>query len=86
MTQNLVSEIADLIISSVNLRHVQPSTLTADTPLAQGGLGLDSVDILEVVVAIEHKYGVKVQDAATGAKYFRTLGTISEFVQAHPRN
>ncbi len=83
MNQNLVNEITDLIIQSVNLQHLDRTQIKAETPLTQGGLGLDSVDILEVVVAIEHQYGVKVADAETGAKYFRTIGTISEFVQAN---
>jgi acyl carrier protein len=83
MNQNLVNEITDLIVQSVNLQHMDRSQIHSDTPLTQGGLGLDSVDILEIVVAIEHQYGVKVADAETGAKYFRTIGTISEFVQTH---
>jgi acyl carrier protein len=79
----LVSEVADLIIKSVNLQHMAKDQLSAETTLTQGGLGLDSVDILEVVVAIEHKYGVKVESAQTGAQHFKTIGTICDFIQAN---
>ena len=78
----LVTEVADLIIKSVNLQHMAGPQLSAETPLTQGGLGLDSVDILEVVVAVEHKYGVKVESAQTGAKHFKTIGTICDFISA----
>ncbi len=78
----LVTEVADLIIKSVNLQHMASEQLSAETALTQGGLGLDSVDILEVVVAVEHKYGVKVPDAQTGAQHFQSIGTICDFIQA----
>jgi acyl carrier protein len=51
--------------------------------MREGGLELDSVDMLEVIVAVEQHFGVKVADAETGKKYFRTLGGITEFVKAH---
>jgi acyl carrier protein len=78
--EKLLEEVISLILESVNLRHVDRSTLNAETSLRKGGLELDSVDILEVIVAIEHKFGVKVEDAAMGEKHFRTLGAIAEFV------
>lgn len=79
----LVLEIASLVVGAVNLHHVDPATLRAETSLREGGLELDSVDMLEVIVAVEQKFGVKVADAETGKKYFRTLGGIAEFVKAN---
>lgn len=78
----LVNDIKNLIITSVNLHHVDPATINENTSLREGGLELDSVDILEVVVGIEQKYGVKVNDADVGKKYFRTIGTIAELVES----
>jgi acyl carrier protein len=76
----LISEIGGIIINSVNLHHVKNSDITADTMLTKGGLELDSIDILEVVVAIEQRFAVKVKDAQSGKKYFATVGTVADFV------
>ncbi|HEX4924915.1 MAG TPA: phosphopantetheine-binding protein [Bdellovibrionales bacterium] len=76
----IVNQVIDVIVDAVNLRHVDKATVTGDTPLTHGGLGLDSIDILEIVVAVEHKFGKKVADAEVGKKYFQTIGTIADFV------
>jgi acyl carrier protein len=77
----VLNEVISVIRNSVNLHHMEPSRFTPETSLREGGLELDSVDILEVIVAVEHHFGVKVDDAETGKKYFRTIGTIAELVQ-----
>lgn len=81
-TAPTLNEVVDVIRNSVNLHHLEPSRFTAETSLREGGLELDSVDMLEVIVAIEHKFGVKVEDAEMGKKYFRTIGTVADLVQA----
>ena len=65
---------------------MEASRFTPETSLREGGLELDSVDILEVIVAVEHHFGVKVDDAETGKKYFRTIGTIAELVSLPKKN
>ena len=81
-TNPILSEVVSVIRNSVNLHHLDPSRFTPETSLREGGLGLDSVDILEIIVAIEHHFGVKIDDAEMGKRYFRTVGTITELVQA----
>lgn len=76
----VLNEVITVIRDSVNLHHMESSRFTPETSLREGGLELDSVDILEVIVAVEHHFGVKVEDADTGKKYFRTIGTIAELV------
>lgn len=85
--EGLVREIADVIVDAVNLRHKNKDDMRSDTPLMaltpeEGGLGLDSLDMLEVVVAIEQRYGVKIQDPDEGKRVFRTLGSIADFLHA----
>lgn len=84
MSENnaFIQEIGRTILEAINMHHIDANTLTADTPLMGTGLGMDSVDLLEAVVAIETKYKVKVADAEVGKKYFQTLGTIAEFIQS----
>lgn len=79
--EKLVSELGHLIVNAVGLHHLNPADLKAETSLMQGGLELDSVDILEIAVVVEQQYGIKVSSAEMGAKYFRNIGTIAELIQ-----
>ena len=81
--EQLISELADLIISSVNLHHRKKEEITADTTLMAEGLGLDSLDILEIVVSIEQKYSVKISGPEEGRTIFQTVGTLANFLQSH---
>jgi acyl carrier protein len=76
----LISDIKALIIEAVGLHHLKPETLDAAAPLTRGGLNLDSVDILEIVVCVEKKYQVKVDSAEAGQKHFATIDGIADFV------
>jgi acyl carrier protein len=78
----LIKDIVDLVFTSVNLRHKNRDEVSADTPLVESGLNLDSLDILEIVVAIENRYQVKITDGAEGRRIFQNIGTIADFVQA----
>ena len=80
--ERLISEVADLIISSVNLRNTKKEAISEHTPLMGDGLALDSLDILEIVVALEQKYKVKITGPEQGQTIFRTVGTIADFVQS----
>jgi acyl carrier protein len=53
------------------------------TPLFEGGLGLDSIDVLELVLEIERSFGVAIQDEQTGMKALRSVDTIAEHIRAH---
>ena len=79
----VVTNVIETIFESVNLRFVDRETVNEATVLGQGGLGLDSVDILEVVVAIEHRFGVKVEDKKSGIDVFQSIGTIAKFVETN---
>lgn len=81
--KNLYSEIVNLIVDSLNLHFIEKESITLDTPLMGDGLGLDSVDILEIVVAVEQRYGVKIASADEGRQVFQTVGTIVDFVVAN---
>lgn len=65
----------------LNLTHVDPSTVTADTPLFDGGLELDSIDVLEISTMIQKEYGVTVAVAERSREIFGTVGTLAAFVE-----
>ncbi len=76
----LVQELKALIIHAVNLHHLAPEEIRSDTAFGPDGLNLDSVDVLEVVVAVEQRYQLKVKDAEVGRQHFGTIGNIADFI------
>jgi acyl carrier protein len=76
----LVREIAGLVVSALNL-DVAPDQIDADAPLYKEGLGLDSIDILEVALVVSKKYGFKLKDDdQDNARIFGSLGTLAAHV------
>jgi acyl carrier protein len=70
-----------LIVSSLNLEGLTPDTIEDEAPLFGEGLGLDSVDALELVVAIEKEFEIKVQSHEVGKEAFASVSALSDFVQ-----
>jgi acyl carrier protein len=78
---SLVDEIKTLIIEHLNLEDVDPAGVDANAPLFGEGLGLDSVDALELVMLMETTYGAKIGSSEVGKQAFATLNTLAQFVQ-----
>ena len=83
---NNIDELIELlktdIIEQLNLVDVKKEDIQADTPLFGTGLGLDSIDSLEISVLLERKYKVKITNSQEGKKVFQLLRTIAEFIKA----
>ncbi|RFU45261.1 phosphopantetheine-binding protein [Paraburkholderia sp. DHOC27] len=80
----LEEELAALIVGELNLEDVQLDTLSAATPLYGDGLGLDSIDILEIALLISKKYGFELRsDNPDNQKIFASLGSLAAYVAAH---
>ena len=78
--QTLQQEIAELIVSALNL-DVAPADIDADARLYGEGLGLDSIDILEVALVISKRYGFQLRaDNEDNVKIFSSLRSLSEYV------
>ena len=73
------SRLKDLIIRSLNLEGIAAETITDYEPLLGGGLGLDSVDALEIVVALEKEYGVKISSEELSPQVFASVATLARF-------
>lgn len=78
--ENLISELKQRIIEALNLEEVKPEDIATDDPLFGSGLGLDSIDALELIVMMEKHYGIKLNDASEGKTIFQTLGTMAEYI------
>jgi acyl carrier protein len=79
----LKQEIKQLIVSSLNLENVRPEEIVDDAPLFQEGLGLDSIDALELAVAVERKYLVPIPDEAVGKKAFASVTALASYIDQH---
>jgi acyl carrier protein len=78
--QNLKSELKRLIIDTLRLEEIKPEDIVDNAPLFGDGLGLDSVDALEIVVALEKAYGVIIEDEEVGKKAFASIDVLADFV------
>jgi acyl carrier protein len=79
--QALEPELARLIIDALHLEGVEPGDIVAEAPLFGEGLGLDSLDMLELSMAIEQKYGVKLRsDDPDNDKIFASLRALASHV------
>ncbi len=83
MAEDLVLELKKLIINTLKLEDIAPADIEDDAPLFGEGLGLDSIDALELVVALEKTYNVFIPDSEVGKKVFRSVNALAEFVKTH---
>jgi len=75
----LRSEIKQLIVDRLKL-EVEPASIQDDQPLFGEGLGLDSIDALELVLGVEQAFGVKIEDEEMGAQALSSVSSLAEFV------
>jgi acyl carrier protein len=76
-------ELAQLIVRTLNL-EISASDIAPEAPLYAEGLGLDSIDILEIALAVSQSYGVKLRsDDENNDEIFRSLRSLSQYIKAH---
>ena len=76
--EDLVLELKKEIIEALNLEDMTPEDINADEPLFGSGLGLDSIDALELIVLMERKYGIK--DPNKGKEVFKSVNVMAKFI------
>ena len=76
----LIRELKDEIIEALNLEEMTADDIDENEPLFGEGLGLDSIDALELIVLLEKKYGIKLADPAEGKKIFTNVAAIADSV------
>jgi acyl carrier protein len=82
----LIDELKIKIIDVLNLIDVTPDDIDADGQLVGGDLGIDSIDVLEMVMMIEKDYSVKIDSRELGAKVFASLRTMAQYISEHSPN
>jgi acyl carrier protein len=79
-SNDLIGKIKTLIIQRLKLVDLTPETIETDAPLFGEGLGLDSIDALELVLGLEKDFGVIIPDAEVGRKVFQSVRTMAQYV------
>ena len=79
----LINELKTKIIEALKLDGVTPEDIDADAPLFGEGLGLDSIDALELMLLLEKNYGIKLKNPAEGKEVFKSVRTMAEYVKAN---
>ena len=82
----LIDQLKGEIIEQLNLAEVKPEEINPDSPLFGEGLGLDSIDALELIVLLEKHYGIKIEDPKDGKTIFQSLRTMAEYIKANGKS
>lgn len=78
--EQLISELKEKIIETLDLIDVTPDDFKENDPLVGGKLGIDSIDILELAMMIDKEYGIKIDNKELGQKVFTTLTSLAEYI------
>ncbi len=83
--EELIEKLKVQIIEQLNLEDVEPGEIDAEEPLFGEGLGLDSIDALELIVLLEKEYGIKIENPKEGQEIFYSVKSLAEYIQAHQK-
>jgi acyl carrier protein len=81
MTNDLRRTLKELLIERLKFEDMSPEDIKDDEPLFGGGLGLDSIDALEIVVMLESEFGIKVKNETSARDSFRSISTLASYVE-----
>jgi acyl carrier protein len=82
MTNDLRRKLKELLIERLKFEDMTPDDIPDDEPLFGGGLGLDSIDALEIVVMLESEFGIKVKNETSARDSFRSISTLANYVES----
>lgn len=80
----LINELREKIVDALNLQDVNPEEIDPDEQLVGGRLGIDSIDVLEMVMLVEKEYGLTIDDRKLGARVFASVRALAGFISAPP--
>lgn len=81
----LIDKLKQEVIQQLNLEDITAEDIDPDAPLFGEGLGLDSIDALELIVLLEKNYGIKIEDPKDGKKIFFSIRTMAAYITEHKK-
>lgn len=78
--ENLKKELKEKIIENLNLEDIEVTDIADDDMLFGDGLGLDSIDALELIVMLDKDYGIKLKDPKQGKAIFESINTMAQYI------
>lgn len=82
-TEELKAQLKKQIVEFLNLLSVKPEDIKDDEPLFGEGLGLDSIDSIELIVLLNREYGIDIKDPKDGRKVLVDINTMVDYIQQH---
>jgi acyl carrier protein len=80
---NLMEKLKKQIIERLNLKDLKPENIGNDQPLFVEGIGLDSIDALELIVLLQQEYNIRLSNAEDGPRVFHSVRTMADYITAH---
>ena len=82
--EQLVEKLEEQLIEALNLEEMKPGDIDPEAPLfGDEGLGLDSIDALEIILLLDKEYGIKLKTPAEGKKVFYSVNTMAKYIMEH---
>ena len=82
--EELIEKLKAQLIEALNLEEVKPEDIAPEAPLfGDEGLGLDSIDALEIILLLDKEYGIKLKNPAEGKQVFHSVKTIADYITAN---
>ena len=78
--EDLINKLKTEIIGVLNLEDLEIDDIDSEAPLFNEGLGLDSIDALELIVLMEKEYGIKIDDPKKGKEIFYSVKTMADYI------
>ena len=82
-TAELKQQLKEQIVAFLNLHHIKPEDIKDEEPLFGEGLGLDSIDSIELIVLLSREYGINIQDPKEGRKVLVNINTMVNYIEKH---
>jgi acyl carrier protein len=80
--EELIEQLKEMIVRDLKLQGLDPGAIDAEAPLFEEGLGLDSLDAVELVVLVQKHFDVQIEDMDEGQLAFKSIRTLAEFIEA----
>lgn len=84
--EELIDKLKSELIQELNLEEITPEDIDTDAPLfGDAGLGLDSIDALEIILILERNYGIKIKNPAEGKQIFYSIRTLADYISENQK-